>query len=71
MKYLIIILFYLPFLVNSQVGCINDVSTNPLNPSNDALPSGSTSYSNQYLNGFNWFPVDTNGLYDDYPCISH
>jgi hypothetical protein len=70
MKYLIIILSYLPFLVNSQVGCINDVSTNPLNPSNDALPSGTSTYANQYLNGFNWFPVDTNGLYDDYTCTN-
>lgn len=63
-------IFFLLFLISTinwgQNNCDHDVSTNPLAPSNSALPVGSS--ANQYLNHFDWFPVRNDGIYDDYTC---
>ena len=51
--------------------CVNNVSTNPLNPTNSALPDNGiiilpdNTFDNQYLNRFDWFPV-SNGYYSNY-----
>jgi hypothetical protein len=47
--------------------CLNNVSTNPLNPTNSALPNNTSlpNNDNKFLNRFNWFPV-TNGFYSNY-----
>ena len=45
---------FVAFCLNAQTDCDNNVSTNPASPTNNALP---VNLSNNYLNGFNWFPV--------------
>lgn len=56
--------------IAAQNNCEHNVSTNPANPTNDALPIGTADYSNNYLNGFNWFPVSNDGLLLDYLCTN-
>ncbi len=65
-----LILFWLLLMswqLQAQTACDNEVSTDPNDPHNDALPVGTT--AQRYLNKFDWFPVDPlSGEYMDYPC---
>lgn len=66
---IIILLLLYTKLASAQ--CVNNVSTNPLNPTNSALPDNgiialpNNTFDNQYLNRFDWFPV-SNGYYSNY-----
>jgi len=64
----IILIVLCTHLTLAQNNCDHDVSTDPLNPTNSALPVGTD--GGKYRNSFNWFPVTQSGLYDDYPCTN-
>jgi len=66
MKNIILLLLLLSTeLVIAQ--CVNNVSTNPLNPANSALPDNGVlpNNDNKFLNRFDWFPI-SNGFYSNY-----
>jgi hypothetical protein len=50
-----------------EFGCVHDVSTNYKAPTNDALPSV---IGTQYLNGFDWLPLDGNGMLLGYDLVN-
>jgi hypothetical protein len=51
-----------------ETNCVNGVSTNPNNPTNNSLPTNSPSpdYGALFLNKFDWFPVSSSGLLNGY-----
>lgn len=67
-KIITLIYLFLSFIIFAQNECDHDVKTDPLNPSNSALPVGIN--SQKYLNGFDWFPRNLAGEYEDYPCTN-
>ena len=73
-KTLLLLMLFTRFITLSQTECDNNVSSNPLAPTNNALPQiGSSSQAdNRYLNHFDWFPIGAigspdEGLYLGYP----
>lgn len=62
----IIFLFCYKGLMFGQ--CYNEVSTNYLAPTNNALPDNTivVPNGNLFLNNFNWFPVSSQGFYSGY-----
>lgn len=54
------------FALSQNDPCVNNVSTNHLNPDNDNLPNNSATISQLYLNGFDWYPTD-DGFLPNYP----
>jgi len=65
MKIFNIIVLFVLFgnIVIAQTNCKNNVSTNYLAPTNNALPSNSA----VYLNYFNWYPTIINAAGDTIP----
>ncbi|MFK7746835.1 MAG: T9SS type A sorting domain-containing protein [Kordia sp.] len=64
-------IFSVLFLLGSSIAfaqCDNDVSTDPENPTNNALPKDLEHLDGdeRYLNGFNWFPLTGGGGLEDY-----
>ncbi|MFK7748551.1 MAG: T9SS type A sorting domain-containing protein [Kordia sp.] len=53
--------------VSLQAQCDNDVSTDPENPTNNALPKDllNPTGDERYLNGTNWFPLTAGGSLED------
>jgi hypothetical protein len=71
-KILLVAMLFMRFITLSQTNCDNKVSTDPLAPTNSALPLISNQADNRYLNHFDWFPIGAigtpdEGLYLGYP----
>jgi len=66
MKNLLLILFLSISIKNQAQNCDHNVSTNILNPTNNALPSNSTVYGERFLNAFNWNLLDSDGVLAPY-----
>jgi hypothetical protein len=76
-KTLLLLMLFTRFITLSQTECDNNVSTNPLAPTNNTLPQigSSNQADNRYLNHFDWFPIGASGtpeagLYLGYPLTN-
>ncbi|MFK8038825.1 MAG: T9SS type A sorting domain-containing protein [Crocinitomicaceae bacterium] len=61
-KITVLILLFSANLLNAQTDCKNQVSTSPLNPTNNSLPAVNGNY---YLNDFDWLEQNA-GVYSPY-----
>lgn len=65
-RVLIIVLLAITQKIWAQNDCVHGVSTNPVNPKNNSLPNTANGSGSNFLNSFNWLPIQNDGTWAPY-----